>query len=79
MKTTERAGHMPITAEMKSMLSEPEADVICFVCPHPRDAHDPIAIRFCTAKAAAGHDRGCVCSSDATDGGMAYNTSSLSR
>jgi hypothetical protein len=78
-ETTERVGHMPIMADVKSIAAEPDADVICFVCPHPWDAHDRIGIRFCTATAAAGHNRGCVCSSDATSGGLAYNTSSMSR
>jgi hypothetical protein len=70
---------MPATTDVKPITSEPEADVICFVCPHPWDAHDPIGIRFCTATASAGHNRGCVCPSDATGGGLAYNTSSLGR
>jgi hypothetical protein len=70
---------MPVTVDVKQIVSEPQAGVICFVCPHPWDAHDPIGIRFCTATAAAGHIRGCVCPSDAASGGLAYNTSSLGR
>jgi hypothetical protein len=70
---------MPITADLKSTAAEPEAGVICLVCPHPWDAHDPIGIRFCTATATAGHDRGCVCSPDATAGGLATPTTSACR
>jgi len=34
----------------------------CAVCPHPRDEHDKIALRYCDATAASGHqNRGCVC------------------
>ncbi|WP_083752575.1 RGCVC family protein [Actinosynnema sp. ALI-1.44] len=58
-------GPIPITADAKPIVSEPGIDIICLVCPHPWNAHDPIGIRFCNATAAAGHDRGCVCSADA--------------
>lgn len=70
---------MPVTADVRQIVAQPQADVICFVCPYPQDAHDPIGIRFCTATAAAGHNRGCVCPSDVTGGGLAYNTSNLGR
>ncbi|MBE1468640.1 RGCVC family protein [Kibdelosporangium phytohabitans] len=70
---------MPTTADIKPIALEPQAGVICRVCPHPWDAHDPIGVRFCTATAASGHDRGCVCPSDASTGGMAYETSRLGR
>ncbi|UOZ08596.1 RGCVC family protein [Amycolatopsis sp. WQ 127309] len=34
----------------------------CPNCPHPLDAHDAIARRYCAATAAGqGVDRGCVC------------------
>lgn len=33
----------------------------CAVCSHPLSEHDPIAARFCTATAAGGYSRGCVC------------------
>ncbi|MFC0112067.1 RGCVC family protein [Kibdelosporangium aridum] len=70
---------MPNATDVKPIATEPDANVVCFVCPHPWDAHDPIAIRFCTATAAAGHHRACVCSSGATGGGGVYNALSLSR
>jgi hypothetical protein len=70
---------MPITADAEQIVAEPQAEVTCLVCPHPWDAHDPIGIRFCTATAAGGHNRGCVCPSDATGGGLAYDTSNLGR
>jgi hypothetical protein len=41
----------------------------CTVCPHPWDAHDRIGIRYCTASAAGGLQRRCVCDGDfATNG-----------
>jgi hypothetical protein len=40
----------------------------CTVCPHPWDAHDRIGMRYCTASAAGGLERGCVC------GGGDYTT-----
>jgi hypothetical protein len=33
----------------------------CSVCDHPRDAHDTIAARYCTATIAGDYKRGCVC------------------
>ncbi|MFD1521211.1 RGCVC family protein [Pseudonocardia yunnanensis] len=39
-----------------------ETEVACPVCPHPRDAHDAIGTRYCTATIASGAaGRGCVC------------------
>lgn len=70
---------MPITADVQQTVIQPQSATTCFVCPHPWEAHDPIGIRFCTATAAVGHNRSCVCPSDATGGGLAYNTSSLGR
>jgi hypothetical protein len=38
------------------------AEAQCPNCPHPLDAHDAIARRYCAATAAGqGSDRGCVC------------------
>ena len=37
----------------------------CAACPHERDAHDTAGTRFCTATAAAGLDRGCICVGEA--------------
>ncbi|WIY00742.1 RGCVC family protein [Amycolatopsis mongoliensis] len=33
----------------------------CAVCPHPIEAHDTIARRFCAATKAGMFNRGCVC------------------
>jgi len=39
-----------------------ETEVACPACPHPRDAHDAIGTRYCTATIASGAaGRGCVC------------------
>jgi hypothetical protein len=43
----------------------------CTACPHAWDAHDRIGIRYCTASAAGGLDRGCVCVDDSTTNGAA--------
>jgi hypothetical protein len=40
---------------------QPGSDAGCSVCPHPADAHDPIAQRYCQATQATAADRGCVC------------------
>jgi hypothetical protein len=45
------------------------ADLACAACPHDRNAHDPIGTRFCSATAARGLDRGCVCVGDALASG----------
>ena len=36
----------------------------CAVCAHDWGAHDPIGVRFCTATATGGLDRGCACVDD---------------
>ncbi|MCO1654023.1 RGCVC family protein [Pseudonocardia humida] len=36
----------------------------CAVCAHDWGAHDPIGVRFCSATAARGLARGCVCVDD---------------
>ncbi|MGI8800055.1 MAG: RGCVC family protein [Pseudonocardia sp.] len=36
-------------------------EVTCAVCSHAQDAHDHIGIRYCSATAEGGFDRGCVC------------------
>lgn len=39
-----------------------ETEAACPACPHPRDAHDAIGTRYCTATIASGAvGRGCVC------------------
>lgn len=38
-----------------------QVDATCAACPHPRDSHDPIALRFCNATTAGTTNRGCVC------------------
>jgi hypothetical protein len=39
-----------------------DATRLCAACPHPMAAHDAIGTRFCSATAAGGFARGCVCS-----------------
>lgn len=34
---------------------------ICTSCPHPQDAHDAIAARYCAASQATAVTRGCIC------------------
>ncbi|GAA3525598.1 hypothetical protein GCM10022222_05620 [Amycolatopsis ultiminotia] len=46
-----------------SSTGETHAEDGCPVCPHARDAHDPIASRFCAATAAGELPRGCACAS----------------
>lgn len=45
------------------IVSDPLA---CAACPHVWEAHDPISVRYCTATAAAGRQRGCVCDTTTT-------------
>lgn len=56
------------TTELKWSRAEPSpvdrTYSTCAVCPHGWDAHDPIGIRFCSATAAGGLHRGCVCVGD---------------
>jgi hypothetical protein len=48
------------------LTTEPDLKV-CAACPHPRDRHDTIATRFCTATVTGGFSRGCVCTAYADD------------
>jgi hypothetical protein len=34
---------------------------ICTSCPHPQDAHDAIAARYCAASHDTAITRGCIC------------------
>lgn len=56
------------TTGRKSATAETDAGdrvrSVCTVCPHPWDAHDRIGLRYCTATAAGGFSRGCVCVGD---------------
>ncbi len=36
-------------------------DVSCDACPHPRQEHDPLGVRYCTATTASALPRGCIC------------------
>lgn len=45
----------------------------CPVCPHPVDAHDPIARRFCSATGSGALSRGCQCSTESS--GATYGKS----
>lgn len=42
----------------------------CAACPHPANAHDPLARRFCSATLASDLHRGCLCSDGS--GGATY-------
>jgi hypothetical protein len=50
------------TNEPIQVIDVDEIDTPCAACPHPAAAHDIIGSRFCSATAAGGLDRGCVCS-----------------
>ncbi|WP_433261352.1 RGCVC family protein [Actinosynnema sp. CS-041913] len=43
-----------------------QAERSCPACPHPADAHDPLARRFCAATRAGGLHRGCLCSAESS-------------
>jgi hypothetical protein len=70
---TQRTGQMP-TADVHANTSEPDTAATCDVCPHPKADHDPISLRFCTAMAASGNLRKCLCSG--VSSGMTYSNSS---
>ncbi|WNV89279.1 RGCVC family protein [Umezawaea sp. Da 62-37] len=39
----------------------PPAATACAACAHPLADHDALGVRFCTASAASGLSRGCIC------------------
>ncbi|MFI6096426.1 RGCVC family protein [Lentzea sp. NPDC051213] len=39
----------------------PDTTGSCDVCPHPRDEHDPLGVRYCNATAVSALPRGCIC------------------
>lgn len=45
----------------------------CTACPHPADAHDALARRFCSATRTGDLRRGCLCSRES--GGATYGKS----
>jgi hypothetical protein len=61
--------------DAKVTVAEPGTDdqshPACSACPHAWDAHDRIGIRYCTASAAGGLQRACVCAGDSTTNGGA--------
>ncbi|GAA1964737.1 RGCVC family protein [Amycolatopsis minnesotensis] len=63
-----------IETEQESTNTEPGA--VCVVCGHGLDSHDTIAHRFCTATAAGGFRRGCVCVSPSPTTGEPVTRSS---
>lgn len=50
-----------------------QAEASCPACPHPANAHDPIARRFCSATEAGRLTRGCQCSDESS--GATYGKS----
>lgn len=52
---------MPSVAPSNVSDTSVDGEAACPACQHPRADHDPIALRFCTATAAGGFNRGCVC------------------
>ncbi|ROP35100.1 RGCVC family protein [Saccharothrix texasensis] len=67
---------MPTTHVLISPLapdSAERAEPSCPACPHPADAHDALAQRFCAATRAAGLHRGCLCSAESS--GATYGKS----
>jgi hypothetical protein len=55
---------MPMTEAQPSTNGPTDAlpEDACAACPHPMAAHDPIGVRYCSATAAGGLTRECVCS-----------------
>ncbi|WP_434453088.1 RGCVC family protein [Lentzea sp. E54] len=45
----------------ESRTAQLDTDAACDVCPHPRQDHDPIGVRYCTATTASALPRGCIC------------------
>jgi hypothetical protein len=52
----------PTTVVSASAAAHPH--LICSACPHEWGGHDPIGARFCSATAASGLNRACVCVDD---------------
>ncbi|GAB3001834.1 RGCVC family protein [Saccharothrix stipae] len=50
-----------------------QVETPCPACPHPTNAHDPIARRFCSATEAGALSRGCQCSTESS--GATYGKS----
>jgi|GEM_PF-5218483 len=49
------------TTEYPAATEPDSGNGACAVCPHPWHTHDPIGVRYCSAMAASGVVRGCVC------------------
>ncbi|MEU4769415.1 RGCVC family protein [Actinosynnema sp. NPDC023794] len=56
--------HVPIAPLAPDAARQAEGS--CPACPHPADAHDALAQRFCAATRAGDLHRGCLCSTESS-------------
>ncbi|MEU4746175.1 RGCVC family protein [Actinosynnema sp. NPDC023658] len=63
----------PVLLDPLAPDSAVQAEPSCPACPHPADAHDPLARRFCAATRTGGLHRGCLCSVESS--GATYGKS----
>jgi hypothetical protein len=58
---------VPLATTSLDLDADADADTtnvaICSSCPHPPDAHDAIAARYCAASQSTATTRGCICRS----------------
>jgi hypothetical protein len=55
-------------------IEDAQAITYCSSCPHPQDAHDAIAVRYCAATLHMVISRHCICRGDKVDVGQRPNS-----
>jgi hypothetical protein len=51
---------LPTSADIAEVVQTQDV-TYCASCPHPKDAHDATALRYCAATLNAVLSRGCIC------------------
>jgi len=55
-------------------IEDAQAITYCHACPHPQDAHDATAVRYCAATRQMVISRRCICRGDMVDVGQQPNS-----
>jgi hypothetical protein len=55
-------------------IEDTQAITYCNACPHPQDAHDATAVRYCAATLQLVISRRCICRGDMVDVGLQPNS-----
>jgi hypothetical protein len=60
----------PTPGDDAEQVEDAQASTYCSACPHPQDAHDASAVRYCAATLQMVTSRRCICRGDLVDVGQ---------